>query len=122
MSYIERLYQRPKWAKTADRAARYAYEKHHAEILCPTSAVTLLLSSWLTYADNHFERFDSKIGDGDILGEPWARIGVSIIQLLNGETGGLDCGTVDALIRDVLVDEGFFDEETREIKIGVFEV
>jgi hypothetical protein len=41
-----------------------------------------------------------------VIGDAWEEIGRAILVLLNGETGRLDCGTLDAFIRDTLESEG----------------
>jgi len=66
-----------------------------------------MLRGWLTYADRHQARYHSGIGADGVLGDEWAALGHAILGLLNGETGRLDCGTLDALIRGTLVAEGF---------------
>jgi hypothetical protein len=63
------------------------------------------------YADAHAERFESSIGDDYVLGPIWERMGRTIGELLNGETGRLDCGTIDGMIRDVLERNGFKRDE-----------
>lgn len=63
------------------------------------------------YADNHRKRFESRIGDDGVLGEPWALILMSVLTLLNGDLGRLDGGTVDALVRHMLIEEGFDPNE-----------
>lgn len=70
------------------------------------SHIGAMVTAWAAYADTHFYRYESRIGDDGVLGDPWASIGKAILELLNGELGGLDGGTVDALIRDILANEG----------------
>lgn len=50
------------------------------------------------------------IGEDYVLGPEWATIGRALLALLNGETGRLDCGTLDGIIRDTLRAEGTEDE------------
>lgn len=64
-------------------------------------AIVYMLKGWAEYADAHAKRYDSAIGDDGVLGDPWETIGQSIIDLLNGETGRLDCGTLDGVIRRI---------------------
>lgn len=54
----------------------------------------------LAYADHHAHQYDgSPVGDDYILGPCWVTMAKSILDLLNGETGRLDCGTLDQQIR-----------------------
>ncbi len=69
--------------------------------------IVMMIEAWARYADQHAGRYESGIGDDGFLGPEWEQIGKSILALLNGECGDLDCGTVDALIRDMLKAEGF---------------
>ena len=70
-----------------------------------------MIHSWLDYADRHKARFESGIGDDYVLGPQWAKIGAALLQMLNGDCGRFDCGTLDALIRGVLKDEGFATDD-----------
>jgi len=65
-----------------------------------------LLKGWLAYADVHKARFESEIGEDYVLGPQWEAIGDSLRGVLNGETGRLDCGTLDGLILGVMKDAG----------------
>ena len=67
----------------------------------------LLVGASAQYADYHQRRYESRIGDDGVLGDPWADILKSARVLLNGECGRLDCGTVDGLICEMLEAEGF---------------
>lgn len=69
-----------------------------------------MLTGWLEYADTHASRNESGIGEDCVLGPEWEAIGRSLVNLLNGNTGRLDCGTLDGLIRSSLVAEGFSEE------------
>lgn len=74
-------------------------------------AIVNALWAWLTYADAHAKMFDAKIGDDYVLGVAWIAWGKAIRALLNGETGGLDCGTLDAILVDTLKDTGNVADE-----------
>ena len=65
-----------------------------------------MLSAWAGYARAHRERFESLIGEDYVLGPHWAEVGLGVRGLLNGETGRLDCGTLDAFILDTLSENG----------------
>lgn len=71
-------------------------------------AVVGLYNAWRLYAQAHRHRFEgSKVGEDGYLGDPWEAIGISILALLNGETGArIDRGSLDHAIRVVLESEG----------------
>lgn len=70
------------------------------------SAIVHMLEAWARYADDHRARYESPIGEDYVLGPEWRDIGLGIRGLLNGETGRLDCGTLDGFILDTLKAEG----------------
>jgi hypothetical protein len=72
----------------------------------PEHAVVRLLDGWEAYAKSHKSRYESLIGSDYVLGPAWQRVGEGIRALLNGETGRLDCGTLDAFILDTLSENG----------------
>jgi len=76
--------------------------------------VLSLFKGWLLYADQHKQRFESKVGDDYVLGPQWVKIGLALRELLNGELGRLDSGTLDAGILDTLSAEGFDENGTRK--------
>lgn len=61
-----------------------------------------MISAWAQYAIQHQRRFESTIGEDYVLGPNWQAIGEGLLGLLNGETGRLDCGTLDGFIRDTM--------------------
>jgi predicted RNA methylase len=86
-----------------DRAVR----EHHDEAMRNPApgfehAVVTLYRGLAEYADANQKRYGDKIGDDGVLGEYWHCLGESVIGLLNGETGRLDCGTLDRQIRDLI--------------------
>ena len=85
--------------------------RHMSAVLNPKlhfeAAIVGMVKVWLVYADGHRARYESGIGEDYVLGPEWESIGRSLIGLLNGETGRLDCGTLDGCIRASLVAEGF---------------
>ena len=96
-------------------------DRHRAEIrnaaaqvapIYPGPAVGLVkgLQGWIDYAMAHAARFGSPIGEDYVLGPAWARWGFALRELLNGNCGQLDCGTLDAIIRGNLSEQGF-DED-----------
>ena len=85
-------------------------DRHLAAIQAPSgfeSAIVGMIDAWATYADKHRMRYDSGIGADHVLGDSWMEIGRGIRALLNGETGRLDCGTLDGFICETLNAEGF---------------
>lgn len=70
------------------------------------SPLARMLESWAEYAKGHKARFESTIGEDYVLGPQWQAIGEGIRGLLNGETGRLDCGTLDGFILDTLSENG----------------
>jgi hypothetical protein len=70
-----------------------------------------MLTAWAVYAESHKIRYESPIGEDFVLGTEWRQIGLSLRGLLNGETGRLDCGTLDSFILDTLKENGFGDNE-----------
>jgi hypothetical protein len=72
----------------------------------PERPIVRLLEAWLLYAEQHQERYESKIGDDGVLGKAWEAIGVALRGLLNGECGRLDCGTLDSIILDSMKENG----------------
>jgi hypothetical protein len=88
-------------------ASRDRYKQDHGKQMTfgvdgPGAAIACLTKAWACYADAYAKEFgDSKIGDDGVLGDAWAKIGSGIIDLLNGPTGKLDCGTLDSIIREI---------------------
>lgn len=80
-------------------------ERHNAAISTPHNrterAIVGLIRAWAEYADAHKQANESTIGQDGFLRQHWGDIGLDIIGLLNGSTGGnrIDCGTLDAAIR-----------------------
>lgn len=73
-------------------------------------ALVALYKGWRMYAEAHEKRFESKIGEDYVLGPEWQKIGEALRRLLNGETGNLDCGTVDSSILDTMKANGIDTE------------
>lgn len=66
-----------------------------------------MIKAWLAYADLHKAAYESGIGEDGFLGPEWAKIGQSLRDLLNGDTGPLDAGTLESALYDTLKAEGF---------------
>lgn len=75
------------------------------------TAIVQLIHGAAKYADEHYQRHESLIGEDGILGPAWLDILKGIRTLLNGETGRLDCGTIDGLLLDMAANCGFKEED-----------
>jgi hypothetical protein len=76
--------------------------QHQDAMLSPNARekpVVDMVRSWIDYRKQHKARYDSDILEDYVLGPEWRAIGNALLGLLNGETGRLDCGTLDSLIR-----------------------
>jgi hypothetical protein len=69
-------------------------------------AFVKMYDGWRAYAQAHRYAYKSPIGDDYVLRVPWQAIGLSLLAMLNGETGRLDCGSMDKVIRQILAQEG----------------
>lgn len=87
------------WADRHDEAVKLSHLQFEQPIVA-------MLQGWAKYAEDHKARYESNIGDDGVLSDPWKEIGLGIRALLNGETGRLDCGTLDAFILDTLNENG----------------
>ena len=74
-------------------------------------AITAMAKGWALYAETHALRFGDKISEDYVLGPEWLQAGKAIRALLNGETGRLDCGTVDSFILDAIHAAGFTEAD-----------
>ena len=87
--------------------------RHHEALQNPKGverAVVGMRKALLDYAAQYEERFGSHIGDDGVLGDCWLQIARGYLGLLNGETGRLDCGTLDGELRRWAVRFGFSEE------------
>lgn len=73
----------------------------------PQHSIVIALDAWCEYASAHKRRYESTIGEDYVLGPAWARWGAAVRELLNGECGNLDCGTLDHIIHANLIEQGF---------------
>ena len=89
-------------------------EQHARALLFPTIAerplVRLAGALW-EYATAHRLRYGAPIGRDGVLGDAWLDVARGFVGLLNGECGRLDCGTLDAEVRQLAKAEGFTAEE-----------
>ncbi len=70
-------------------------------------AVMQLLQAWDRYAVAHESRYETPIGTDGVMGPYWAEVGLAIKRLLDGETGGLDCGSLAHNITAAIEAQGF---------------
>lgn len=73
----------------------------------PGMALARSIQAWLEYAQSHKDHYGSTIGEDYVLGPAWYQWGEALRTLLNGETGELDCGTLDSIIFDNLTEQGW---------------
>lgn len=108
-AYCTRLVQDSLW-QTGDKAfAENAWGRRHVRAW-GSEPIARMVEAAATYADDYRKRYGVLIGDDGVLGQAWLTVVKGICGLLNGECGGLDCGTVDALLRDMAASQGFEDE------------
>lgn len=58
---------------------------------------------------------DNKLGDDYVLGAAWYQAAKSFQDMLDGDCGWLDCGTLDGLIRQRALDAGFTQEQADDL-------
>lgn len=69
-------------------------------------ALRRMLEGWEDYARAYRKRYECSIGDDGVIGDYWREVGLAIKKLLDGETGGLDCGSIAANITNMIEAEG----------------
>lgn len=84
--------------------------RHRAAWLQPARgferAIVGLVTALAEYADEQHATFERRVCDDHYLGSAWAKAVQGAQELLTGETGRLDRGTVDQLLQDMLELEG----------------
>ena len=83
--------------------------RHNKAVTHPTKAEKGVLdacSALEAMADSH-----AAISQDGVLGDCWLKILHGVRGMLNGETGRLDCGTVDGWLVRLALEHGFTDEE-----------
>lgn len=99
-------------ASKADWFGRHAAEYRRSLAPIPGVAfpvgapVVRMIEALALYADKHAERFESPIGNDYVLGVAWANIARGVRDLLNGEMGNLDCGTLDGMLVGMMEAQG----------------
>lgn len=71
------------------------------------AALRKLLEGWIEYAAAYQADLGSDISDDGVLGDEWLAIGRAINGLLNGDSGGWDCGSIHSNIRDAIESRGW---------------
>lgn len=79
------------WRETGFRNPTVAHER----------ALKRSIEAWADFGDTFLALHSSKIGDDGVLGPAWESMGRALLELLNGEHGRLDGGTLDRIIRAV---------------------
>lgn len=87
--------------------------RHGAVMHGGSHPIAQAMKAWCEYAEQHKHRFESDIGDDYVLGPAWAKWGFALRALLNGDCGQLDCGTLDTIIHDNLLEQGW-NPDTQE--------
>lgn len=79
------------------------------------AALRKMLEGWEAYAQAYAKTYGEEWGDENgkwsigkdfVLGPYWAEVGLAIKRLLDGETGGFDCGSLAANITELIEREG----------------
>ena len=83
------------------------WKTRHWAQLVKTHPVIDGIRAWCAYASAHKARWHDGVGQDYVLGPAWARWGMALRELLNGDMGGADCGTLDSIIHDNLIEQGF---------------
>lgn len=91
-------------------------DRHLSAIINPRrgaeSGIVAMTRGLLEYAEAHENAYGEGIGTDYILGPAWLMVARGVLDLLNGDTGRLDCGTMDGLVRDAISGAGFDPEES----------
>ena len=88
--------------------------RHNKAVSHPTKAEQGIIDACYALeamADAHAERYAAVIAEDGVLGDCWLKILHGVRGMLNGETGRLDCGTVDGWLVRLALGHGFTDEE-----------
>ena len=88
-------------------ARRHGYQVRHVRAWHNGGPIVGMIRALALYADMHAERFESPLGEDYVLGPAGLDMLKGLRTLLNGELGGLDCGTLDTLAHDMAEAAGF---------------
>lgn len=88
-------------------------DRHDSAVTVPNifeRGVVQMLKGWQQYAEHYRNTYEAPIGDDGVLGAYWESMGDALRGILNGETGRLDCGTLDGFILDTMKENGIETE------------
>ena len=68
------------------------------------------IDAWIDQAKHYRDRFESGIGEDYLIAPLWYQQGEALQGMLNLDMGPLDCGSLDAVIRETLLAEGWKEE------------
>lgn len=101
--------------KFTEREDLAAWEdRHRGAYLSPRKnerPIVSMLEALAAYADQHKAQFGRDLADDGFLGPAWLEMCRSFLQLLNGDLGRLDGGTLDKSVREMCRMAGFSEEE-----------
>ena len=75
------------------------------------SALRAMLVGWERYALAFRDRYECDISTDGVLGDQWLAVGEGLRQLLGGDTGGWDCGSINHNIVRIMGEHGFPRED-----------
>lgn len=84
------------------------YESRHVKAW-RRSSIAKMIDALAIYADEHFKRYKSPVGEDYVLGEYWIESLKGVRGLLNGELIDLDAGFTDMIIITLAENNGFND-------------
>lgn len=98
------------WQDRHDEAIKHRaiFQNKHYAMETP---MVDMLRGWAEYAEDHKARYETPVGDDGVLGAYWESMGDALRGLLNGETGRLDCGTLDGFILNTMKFHGVDTEQ-----------
>lgn len=78
--------------------------------------ITAMVSALGDYRVEYEAEYGSKIGDDYVLGASYLKLAKTVIEFLNGETGNLNAGEVEHLIRRQVEAGGFTEDEINNLE------
>lgn len=82
------------------------FEPHRREWNKRGNPIPEGVKAWVKYAEGYKSYL---LSEDAVLGPAWYDWGKGLRGLLNGDLGDLDAGTIDCLIHDTLIKQGFED-------------
>lgn len=102
-----------KFERASDILTGAWVDRHRAAVRNPTARERPIVNAFralVDYAAEHERRYGSPLGHDSVLGPAWLDMARGLRTLLNGETGRLDCGTIDGALVDLAKAAGFEEE------------